>query len=233
MIIQSHPALYLGLGFETQKPRTGSFVLRVLLYHLSSEAQRMGCSYYHQSQQLVQFAGTERIPGAWNFPFENQESPKQSRTIWSPRFQRTTDYRGMQERIPVLISQSCFNLVANINLVRISFHPSKLDLDIIFLLFLEAFLTPTLLPLSLPYPVTLTDFIDSAWCLLNTHLQINVPLTHLPRKTVWVSDILPCKTIDPEVMGRVSHIKDFCRACRKSQLQRAPLDIKVRPSVDC
>ena len=38
----------------------------------------------------------------------------------------------MQERIPVLISQSCFNLVANINLVRISFHPSKLDLDIIF-----------------------------------------------------------------------------------------------------
>ena len=173
------------------RPRTGSFVLHLLLYHLSSEAQRIGCSYYHQSKQLVQFAGTERFPGTWNFQFENQESPKQSRTIWLPWFQRTTGYQGIQEGIQVFISQSCFNLVADINLVRISFHPSKLDLDIIFLLFLEAFLTPTLLPLSLPPLVTLTDFIGSTWYLLNIHLQITFPLTYLPGKTVWVSDILP------------------------------------------
>ena len=77
MIIQSHthPALYLGLGFETQKPRTGSFVLHVLLNHLSSEAQKMGCSYYHQSQQLVQFAGTERIPGNETFHLKTRKVP--------------------------------------------------------------------------------------------------------------------------------------------------------------
>lgn len=185
--ISHHPVSYLGLGFETQKPRTDSFVLCVLLRHLFPEAQRMGCLYYQQSEQLVQFAGTEGIPGTWDFWFENQESPRRSRTSWSPRLQRTTSYQGMRKKIPVFITHSYFNSVANTNLMRISLYPSKLDLDIKFLLlFLQAFL-----PLSLPSPVTCTDFIGSTWYLLDVHLQITFPLAHLPRVTVWISDSLP------------------------------------------
>lgn len=162
MIIQSHPALYLGLSFEPEAKNWAllnsqrSVTLLSLLRHRGWDAH-------------ITIRANPTRPVCWDW----EDSWGMKLSIWKPGksqtmrqfghldFQRAWFTRGMQEKNASLdISELLQPCKLAINLVGISFHPSKLELDIIFLLF-QSFSDSTLLPLP-SLPVTLHSFNRSA-----------------------------------------------------------------------